>query len=267
MTTQDNHSDCAVSAFDAWAEYYDLLHQGLEGEAEFYVGQAARIGGKILEIGCGTGRLAIPMALCGLDVVGVDNSAAMLGRCREKLAAIGQVKGSLQLVQQDMAKLDLGARFDFIAMAYRTFMHLLMPDDQRRCLLRVREHLNPGGTFIMNTWLPNLRPLLAGPRRQAFQEAGRHEVDGGTLVHHVRTGVDEFRQLLIEEHRIQELDLSGRVVSARVLPMVRAWTSYRELSHLYARAGFTVRAVFGNFDATPLSPGSTEMIWVLRSPP
>ena len=63
-----------MAEFDAWARYYDLIHEGLPGEAEFFVGQAARLGGQTLELGCGTGRLAVAMAMSGADVVGLAAS-------------------------------------------------------------------------------------------------------------------------------------------------------------------------------------------------
>ena len=87
-----------MAEFDAWAEYYDIIHQGLSGEAEFYVGQAVRIGGRTLELGCGTGRIAIPMAMSGVAVTGLDRSDAMLAICREKLSAAGPLSGSPRLL-------------------------------------------------------------------------------------------------------------------------------------------------------------------------
>ena len=78
-----------MADFDVWAAYYDLVHKGLPGEAEFYLGQAVKRGGPVLEVGCGTGRIAISMAMSGLDVTGIDNSAGMLALCREKMAAVG----------------------------------------------------------------------------------------------------------------------------------------------------------------------------------
>ena len=116
-----------MTEFDAWAPYYDLVHKGLPGEAEFYVGQAVRLGGETLELGCGTGRIAIPMAMSGVCVRGLDNSPAMLEMCREKHRAVGETPGALTLIEGDMRDFSLDKRFGFVALAYRTFMHLLTP--------------------------------------------------------------------------------------------------------------------------------------------
>ena len=96
--------------FDGWAPYYDLIHKGLPGEAEFYVGQAVRIGGPTLELGCGTGRVAIPMAMSGVDVIGLDLSPRMLELCREKSEAVSPLQGSIELVEGDMATFDFHAK-------------------------------------------------------------------------------------------------------------------------------------------------------------
>lgn len=253
-----------MSAFDPWAKYYDLIHQGLTGEAEFYVGRAVERGGRVLELGCGTGRLAIPMAMCGLEVVGVDNSKAMLDECRDKMAAIGALKGSLRLMHDDITELDLGETFDTVIMAYRTLMHMLTPEQQRRALRAARGHLAPGGHIMLNTWLPNLKMMHTSTRANpGFRETGRHAWNGVTVVHRVRTAVDEYRQLLVEEHQIFELDGDGNTLLERTMPMVRAWTTLRELRHLIELEGLATEALYGDFDETPVSEESREMIWVL----
>lgn len=258
-----------MADFDGWAEYYDLIHKGLEGEAEFYVGQAVRLGGKVLELGCGTGRIAIPMAMSGVDVTGLDNSKAMLELCRTKLAALGPVRGTLKLVHADMATFDLGVQFRFIAMAYRTFMHLLTADDQRRCLNVVHRHLNSDGVFILNTWAPRpavLASAVTGPAPGRMRTVGRYVFPGTSdvVVHRQSARCDEFRQLLIEEHKLQEFDSKKSLLREVKLPLVRAWTTPREMDNLVRLCGFDVEAVFGDFDCAPFAEQSDEMIWVLR---
>ncbi len=260
----------APAEYDAWAPYYDLIHEGLPGEAEFYVGQAVRIGGPVLELGCGTGRLAIPMAMSGVDVTGLDNSAGMLALCKEKARRIRRLPGKLDLVQADMRDFDLAAEFKLVVMAYRTFMHLLTPADQCACLQQVRNHLRDDGVFILNVWAARPSRIVAVRGMHdpgEFLLAGEHHIpDAGIrLVHHHTAEYDEVRQLIIERHRIEEWDHRGRLLREAELPLVRAWVTPREMEHLVRRCGFDIEAVFGDFDCRPLGPEDNEMIWVLRS--
>lgn len=260
---EDDLSSKAVSTeFDAWAGYYDLIHEGLPGEAEFYVGQAVRIGGNTLELGCGTGRIAIPMTMSGVDVTGIDNSSGMLAVCREKAEAVGPSEGSLSLLRNDMAEFSLDERFNFICMPYRTFMHLERPARQLSCLRCIRDHLKDDGVAIFNTWMPNSK-VIGKPQAERFVD--EYPLDSGaTLRHYHRAEFDEFNQRMVEEHRLVEVDGSGRHVDSVTLPLIRVWTWPRELKHLIDRAGLAVEALFGDFDCTPFGGESTEMIWVLR---
>lgn len=255
--------------FDSWAEVYDLIHQGVPGEAEFYIGQAVRIGGTTLEIGCGTGRIALPMAMSGLDVTGLDNSPAMLKRCREKEAALGgEITGSIELVQADMRGFQLDRQFDFIAMPYRTFMHCLTPDDQHDCLAAVRRHLAPEGVFALNLWAA--RPSTIAPHLGAsgggLHTAGRYDWDDATLLlHFCASRFDDFQQLLAEDHLLHWIEREGgAVIETRHMTLTRAWLTFREMQHLLDAAGFASKAVFGDFDCSPVSPQTREMIWVLE---
>jgi SAM-dependent methyltransferase len=258
-----------MADFDVWARYYDLIHEGLPGEAEFFVGQAVRLGGRSLELGCGTGRIAVAMAMSGAEVVGLDNSEAMLDVCREKLAAVSPVTGRLDVTHADMASFDLGEEFKFIALAYRGFMHLHGVEQQLVCLERIRSHLKEDGVFILSTWVPDLAILSgggAGDGEDDYRLVGEYDLgeSKGLLRHFQRYWVDMFRQRMVEEHLVEEVGADGEVIGQETLPLVRVWTSSREMGHLVRRSGFAVEAVFGDFDCGPLGPDSTEMIWVLR---
>ena len=258
-----------MAAFDRWAEYYDLVHRGLPGEAEFYVGQAVRLGAKTLELGCGTGRISIAMAMSGVETTGLDNSPDMLEVCRAKLEAVGAVDGSLKLVQADMSDFRLDERFDLIVMPYRTFMHLQRPVQQSQCLRRIRQHLERDGLFILNTWIPRAAHLAkyGGKGKSSdFEFIDEYPLPESTdrLRHYHRQTVDEFQQRLIEEHRFDEVSAEGVTLDSSTLPLIRVWTTKREMEHLVCLNGFRVEALFGDFDCNPLTNTSTEMIWVLK---
>jgi SAM-dependent methyltransferase len=256
-----------MTEYEAWAPYYDMVHQGLPGEAEFYVGQAVRLGGATLELGAGTGRIALPMAMSGVEVTALDNSPAMLALCAEKRDAIGPVSGSITLVEADMRDFDLGRTFDFIAMPYRAFMHLLTPGDQRRCMRCIRRHLAPKGCFILNTWAARPSSIAALAHQQhAPAVVGEYPLpDGGLLRHYHEARYDEYHQWIRERHTMEELDPEGALRCREELPLVRSWVTAHEMDHLANLCGYKAEAVFGDFDCNAFGPHSIEMIWVLRA--
>lgn len=261
-----------MAAFDAWAAYYDLIHKGLPGEAAFYVNGALSAGGSCLELGCGTGRVAVAMALAGAQVVGLDNSRAMLDVCVAKWDATSDAEGSLHLIEGDMRAFDLGRTFNLIAMPYRAFMHLQNPNDQRRCLTCVRTHLAPDGRFILNTWIPDFPQICgaglgAGSEEYDFIEEYPIEERGNQAVilrHFGRVTYDHFDQRMIEEHLVEELDGKGNLIRSTTLPMVRVWTTVREMDNLLRLSGFETDAVYGGFHGEALGPSSRDAVWVLR---
>ncbi len=260
-----------MADFDSWAIYYDLIHKGLDGEAEFYIGQALKRGGDILEVGCGTGRIALPMALSGLQVVGIDNSEPMLEICRDKMDLLGPISGALRLANRDMRDFSLRRRFPLILMTYRTFMHCLTTADQLACLGCIFKHLERGGELLFNVWAAHPSLLAKFPSvcmENSYQLVGTTRIpdEDVALIHLHHAWRDDFRQLLHERHWIQEQDLQGRLLREEHLTMTRAWFSPREMEHLVVRAGFEIVSVLGAFDGDPLGPEHTEMIWHLRRP-
>ena len=260
-----------MAEFDAWAAYYDFLHPGLPGEAEFYVGQAVKRGGPVLEIGCGTGRIAIPMAMCGVSVTGLDNSSAMLDLCREKARAARVRKSRLSLVEADMRAFRLNLSFPLVIMAYRTFMHCLTPEDQRACLECIYNHLEPGGELLCSLWAARPETIVqfsAGEEGAVEAQAASVPVSGEdlTLLQFIRTWRDDFDQRLCESHRVQEVDACGNMLHEELLTMNRAWITPREMEHLMARSGFETLAVLGDFHGALFGPQHTEMIWHVRRP-
>ena len=255
-------------AFDPWAEYYDLIHDGLPGDQEFYLAQALRLGGEILELGVGSGRLALPMASLGLHVTGVDDSPAMLDACRNKIRQMKKYRSRITLVQSDIARLNLGKTFSCVTMPYRTFMHFLSQEEQRNCFQTVKRHLSEEGEFVFDTWNPSPKIIQALSKRSAQKHRleGVYALPGSRrkLVHYCRTTCDIAQQRLTEEHVFHECNAHGTVLRETILPLVRRWIIYDALEKMVRTCGFEVLGVFGDFDGNALSADSVEMIWILK---
>ena len=129
-------------------DIYDRLHASQEDVA-FYLRCARDVGHRVLELGVGTGRVAIPLATAGLDVTGVDGSGAMLSLAKQKARIIPkEVRARLHLRQGDIASLRVRGEFDLAFAAFRVFMSLLTPESQRRALQAVHRRLRPGGLAV-----------------------------------------------------------------------------------------------------------------------
>ena len=259
------------AAFDSWAAYYDLVHKGLPGEAEFYIGQAMKHGGPVLELGCGTGRIAIPLAMSAVKVTGLDNSREMLAVCREKMAHVGQLPGELSLVEGNMQDFSLAETFPLALMTYRTFMHCLTPDEQLNCLACIYQHLEPAGELFLNVWSAKAEALLLFPT--SYQEDTIRLLESvpipgeeGVLDHFYTAWRDDFKQLIHERHWMQEKDEDGHLLHETELTMTRTWFTPREMEHLLVRAGFELMAALGDFEGELLAPQHKEMVWHVRRP-
>ncbi|MCY3554938.1 MAG: class I SAM-dependent methyltransferase, partial [Gemmatimonadetes bacterium] len=115
------------------AGLYDSFSTGLEGDEAFYTEEATRVEGPVLELGCGTGRIMIPIAESGVSIVGLDRAPAMLEVARRKMDALpDETKRRMEIVEGDMRTFSLERRFPLAIMPYRAFLHMMSGEDQRR---------------------------------------------------------------------------------------------------------------------------------------
>lgn len=262
-----------MPAYDSWARYYDLVHEGLPGDVEFYVGHAVASTGPALEIGVGTGRIAVATAQAGVDTTGIDDSPPMLALCRARKRAAGRMPGRLTLVRADMRCFRIGtakrpARFRFVGMPYRTFLHLMTPQEQRACLQCVRTHMAKDSVFVLDTWAPDARFLVAaskGGKSERLRRIGRFRLTEtkSWIEHYQAHTCDEFHQSLTEIHVFREVNDKGRTLHEEVIPLVRVWSSRREMENLLLLCGFNIEAVYGDFRKSPIDQNSTTFVWVL----
>ncbi len=126
------------------------------GYVEFWLSQARIRGGPILELGCGTGKLSIPLAEAGFSVAGLDNSPALLRFAATK-------NGGVRWIEGDMRSFDLSERFALIMLPSNNLGHLHTPEDFNSCISSVKRHLQPRGTLVIDVFVPNLKLLLRSP--------------------------------------------------------------------------------------------------------
>ncbi len=250
------------------ATFYDHYSTGLEGDAEFYAHQAVQAGGPVLELGCGTGRILVPVAQAGATVVGLDQSAAMLAIAKRKIAKLDdKTRRRITLVRGDMRTFSLRKRYALIMVPYRAFLHLLTPEDQRQALARIRHHLDDNGRLILNIFDPRLDIIAAhfGPLGSALKRDDEfvHPVTGNRVVVWDTRQYDPEQQLIDQTFVFEEMNANGRVISKTMSTYLLRYVYRYEMQYLLELAGFQVEALYGDFEQGPFHYGR-EQIWVAR---
>ena len=207
---------------------YDAFYVGgapVPGDVAFYERLAHDTGGPVLELACGTGRIALALAEKGFDVTGVDVSDGMLTVARRKAAGRPAcVRDRLALINQDMSELDLGRRFGFVFVPARSFQHLLTIDLQRKSLEAIHRHLEPTGRLALHLFDPRL-DLLSEPKTTVTALSGIHPETGHRYVGEVlRTRFDHFNQVRHDLWRYTEIGPNGEVLAQDTREMALRWT-------------------------------------------
>ncbi|HUW58429.1 MAG TPA: class I SAM-dependent methyltransferase [Planctomycetota bacterium] len=255
-----------------WADVYDDYASGLPGDVEFYVAEAQKTDGEVLEIACGTGRILIPIAEAGHRITGLDVTPTMLTVCRRKVAALPQeVAGRITLHEADMRDFDLGKQFPLVICPYRAFLHNLTVEDQLAALACIRRHLTRDGRFVMNVFDPKLE--LISPHLQE-ENASDYELyrsyfdstTGNQIDVYEKRWYDPTGQVVHCDSRFVEKLPSGKEKPRGTKTLTLRWVYRWEMEHLFARAGFEVVELLGNFDRDAFRYGR-EQIWIVRRNP
>jgi SAM-dependent methyltransferase len=229
-----------ASPYDAIASLYDRWSRSVVEDVPFYVTEARRSGGPVVELGVGTGRIAIPIAETGIAVIGVDSSEEMLELCRERALARG-VEELVDLRFGDLADPPVAEAVPLVICPFRSFLHLRDDDQRRRALRSVHNLLEPGGRFVFDVFTPKRDDIAETHRRWLEREPGIFEKA-------------EW------DTRARTLTLAVRDESAEAT-LELAWRSPAEWRALLEEVGFTVDACYGWFDRTPYE-GGEDTVWI-----
>ena len=248
------------------AAIYDAVYSDRDDAGFWQAMAAAGGGGPILELGCGTGRVLLPLARAGFEITGLDLSAQMLERCGVKLQAEPpEVRGRVRLLRADMTSFDLGRRFPAIICPFAGFQQLRTVEQQLACLDRCRSHLLPHGRLLLDLPNPDPAPPSHAPEEQGDGEATAQSVDctDGRRIRWWMTVIDYDRSMQCSEcevtYEISEADGVTRRITETII--LRYMFRY-ELEHLLVRAGFRVVALYGDYDRSPFADASPAMIVV-----
>lgn len=239
---------------------------GSDDDVPFYRDLAAASGPRVLELGCGTGRVTIALAQAGLAATGLDRSPGMLREAASKLAPLDHAaRARLSFVEGDMTDFALGATFDSVLIPARGFAFLLTPEAQRACLERVFEHLRPAGVLSIDLFDPRLDLCVPGVRGGRTETTSDPTTGRMIRVEVVSRHNDTVAQVLREAWRFTEIDPSGIVRRVEEEELVLRWTYRYEMRHMLALAGFDQVVEYSDFAGSPPAYGG-EQVWVCRRP-
>lgn len=250
MITPDNLEEYADP------EIYDLENQEFEPDGSFFLDFAKRLDGPVLELGCGTGRVTIPLAQNGVDITGLDVVPVMLERAKQKAGTL-----PIQWVIADGRAFQLNRSFRLIFETGSVFQHILTRPDQEAFLAQVRKHLESDGRFIANLVFPHLERLTSVETEKewfTYENYAGQEVRVSGTEHY-----DPIQQVKIETAYRRWVDNKGQKI-LKIAPLSLRYTFPQEMEALLHYNGFQVLEKFGDWDSSPLTGTSRNMIFVCK---
>ena len=276
----DSGTGDIADLYSATAEFYDNLdvYDG-RPDVEFYIAMARQeldaaeqrgVPGEclaVLEVGCGTGRVLVPMARAGLEMVGVDVSPGMAARCEQALAhQPADVRARAGVHVADMRTMHLGRTFAMATTPFRSFQHMVDVHDQLAALGAIREHLVPGGLLVLDLFDPWLHALV-DPARLEESPSGAPFVlaDGRRVQRTERVAYRDYARQVIGVELIYNVEHPGERLERVVQSFPMRYFFRHETEHLLARAGFGVETVYADYQRTPFGAKyPSEQITIAR---
>jgi SAM-dependent methyltransferase len=234
-----------MTLYDRIARIYDPWSRSVTEDVSFYVDQALASGGPVVELAVGTGRIAIPVAQAGVEVIGVDTSPGMLAVARAAAEAAG-VTDRVDLRLGDLREPPVSERVALVICPFRSLLHMETEDEKLRALRAARKLLVEGGRFVFDVFAPSREDIEETGGRWLERESGIFE----------RADWDEGSRTLSLSVRSDE--------GATTFGL--HWLSAPEWLRLLDEAGFEVDALYGWFDLRPQT-GEEDMVFVCRRAP
>jgi SAM-dependent methyltransferase len=243
-------------------DWYDLVFTADQADVGFYVALARASGGPVLEVGIGSGRIALPIARSGIPVVGIDRSEEMLASLRAKVRR-EKLGRRVRAELLDMRDFDLGATFPLVIVPFRAFLHNLTTADQIACLEACRRHLAPGGELVLNVFHPSLAYMASNTGANDGLWRWVRDVpqpDGGWVSFSQATRYDTVAQHVHARQRFDRFASNGTRTETYEFPIEIAYLYPGDLHRIFAAAGFDDVAIDGGFQGGPLQSDGDELV-------
>jgi len=251
---------------DFIAEYYDATYnRRISKDVNFYIAYSKKANGRMLELGCGTGRVLIPTAAAGCQITGLDLSQFMLAKCREKLAQQPEdVQKRAKLIQGNMTDFKTGEKYSLVTLPFRPFQNLITAGQQKACLTCIHKHLEPCGLVVIDVFNPNPIRLMPNPKyMEEMEDLPETLLPDGRKLRRANRIAGHHRE---QQYNDFELIYYISYPDGRAERLVESFPMryyYRyEMEHLLELCRFKVIDLFGDFDRSAFTGDSPEMIFV-----
>ncbi|MDH5806946.1 MAG: class I SAM-dependent methyltransferase [Candidatus Methanomethylicaceae archaeon] len=233
---------------------YDIIYGGYKEDIEFYRNEARKAQGKVLEIGCGTGRIYLELLKDGIDIYGIDISKKMLEELKKKAKIMGLTP---KVRLGDMRNFRFREKFSLIIVPFRSFLYNLTTEDQLKTLKNFKRHLIKGGRLILNFFYPDIERMMSMSKESEELIVTNM---GEYLVREKSYFIDEINQIIetsLIVYKDGKLFWKGSYKFALIYK--------REFELLLKTAGFKKWSVYGGFDYKPLTSYKQEMVWIVEN--
>lgn len=252
-------------SFETVARYYDEAYRAKPElqDVAMYKDFALRFGGPILEVGCGTGRVLVPVAQTGLEIDGIDLSEPMLSVLREKLSK-ENIKSQVQ--HADMRSFALEKRYKLITIPFRSMQHMISSDDKLNALMIAKEHLSHNGRLIFDVAFPKYEALTLNFGQEYLDSEWKSELEGGktTRMFFRRDGYRKKDQVMLGTLLFRVYD-NEKVIKEEQQSLEMHFFSLPELEGYFKASGLKIEHTYGSYDLKPLEENSSQMIFVLKA--
>lgn len=250
-----------VNNYDYIADLYDV-YVPATFDIDFFINETKKAKGEVLELMSGTGRVSIPLIEAGVKLTCVDLSAELNAILEDKLQKAGL---KADVYQMDICELELHKKFDMVIIPFHSFAHITSPNNQKKALARIQQHLVPGGTFICTLGNPNLRRRTVDGQLRLFRQYPLPNIQGKLLLWIRESFNDDDNQVVEAMQFYEEYDAKGVLTSKRLLELHFRLSSRKEFEELATEAGFRTKAFYGDYSYSEFNDDSPFMIWVLEN--
>jgi ubiquinone/menaquinone biosynthesis C-methylase UbiE len=242
-----------VKLYDEGAQWYDLMSTGTPGDAKFYVKEARKTKGKVLEVACGSGRIYLELLKAGVDAHGFDLSSGMLRILNGKAKKRGL---KTKVKKADMRSFSYPFKFDLIIVPYRAFLHMETREDQKKCLRAIHKHMKKGGRLILNFFDP--KTSIISKEHVKWKDEIK------------KVGDRKARVMAFSDYDLvnQRIHSHWKMVNPQEgmpksrLEITLTYIFPREFMNMLELCGFSKWKLYGGFDYKPYIKHGQELVWI-----